>query len=60
MNTGTKTEIDAAKTAFKKISPKTATRDLIENKVSNKIASGSKTKRKGDKTNKIHEIYKAP
>ena len=53
MNTGTKT-------AFKKVSPKTATRDLIENKVSNKITSGSKAKRKGDKTNKIHEIYKAP
>ena len=41
MDTATKTGIDAAKTASKKVVPKTAeaTRDLIGNKIAAKITS---------------------
>ena len=41
MDTATKTGIDAAKTASKKVVRKTAeaTRDLIENKIADKITS---------------------
>ena len=55
MDTATKTEIDAAKTAE-------TTGDLIGNKIADKITSASTTKIKGkeDKTNKRHEIYVPP
>ena len=46
MNTATKTGIDAAKTASKRVVQKTAeaTGDLIGNKIADKITSISKTK----------------
>ena len=48
MDTATKTRIDAAKTASKRMVQKTAeaTGDLIENKVADKITSLGKTKSK--------------
>ena len=48
MDTATKTEIDAAKSASKRVVQKTAeaTEDLIWNKVTDKIASADKTKSK--------------
>ena len=44
MDTATKTGIDAAKTASKKVPLKTpaATRDLIENRIADKINSSGK------------------
>ena len=59
MDTATKTGIDAAKTASKKVVQKTteATGDLIGNKA-DKITSISKPKEK--KTNKGEEIYIPP
>ena len=48
MDTATKTGIDAAKTASKRVVKKTAeaTRDLIGNKIADKITSLGKTKSK--------------
>ena len=48
MDTATKTGIDAAKTASKRVVQKTAeaTGDLIGNKIADKITSVGKTKRK--------------
>ena len=56
MNTRTKTGIDAAKTASEKVVQKTAeaTRDLIGNKIADKITSVGKSK---EKTKKAEEIY---
>ena len=56
MDTATKTGIDAAKTASKRVVQKTveATGDLIGNKIADKITSIDKTK---EKTNKPEEIY---
>ena len=61
INTATKTGIDAAKTASKRVVQKTAepTRDLIGNKIADKITSISKPKEKG-KTKEIEEIYIPP
>ena len=58
MDAATKTGIDAAKTAFKKVVQKTAetTGDLIGNKIADKITSVGKWK---EKTNK-QEIYITP
>ena len=60
MGTATKTGIDAAKTASKRIVQKTAeaTGDLIGNKISDKITSIGKPKEK--ETKKMEEIYIAP
>ena len=60
MDTVTKTGIDAAKTS-KRVVQKTAeaTRDLIENKIADKIASIGKSKEK-EKINKPEEIYILP
>ena len=56
MDTATKTEVDAAKTASRKVIRKTtkATGDLIGNIIADKIASVDqrKSKEKGDETNK--------
>ena len=51
MDTATKTGIDAAKTASKRILQKTAeaTRDLIGNKIADKITSIGKAKEKETK-----------
>ena len=59
IDTATKTGIDAAKTASKRGAQKTAeaTRDLIGNKIADKIISVGKTK---EKTNKPEEIYIPP
>ena len=61
MDTATKTEIDAAKTASKRVVQKTAeaTGDLIGNKIADKITSIGKPKEK-EKTNKAEEIYIPP
>ena len=61
MDTATKTGIDAAKTASKRVVQKTAeaTEDLIGNKVAGKITSIGKPKEK-EKTNKAEEIYIPP
>ena len=57
----TKTGIDAAKTAFKRVVQKTveATGDLIGNKIAGKITSIEKEKQPKRKrtTNKVNEIY---
>ena len=59
MNTSTKTGIDTAKTASKRLVQKTAkaTGDLIGNKIANKITSVGKSK---EKINKPDEIYIPP
>ena len=56
IDTATKTGIDAAKTASKRVIQKTAEAagDLIGNKIADKITSAGKTK---EKTNKSEEIY---
>ena len=56
IDTATKTGIDAAKTASKRVVQKTAevTEYLIGNKIADKITSVGKTK---EKTNKPKEIY---
>ena len=56
MGTATKTGIDAAKTASKRVVQKTAeaTADLIGNKIADKITSVGKSK---EKTKKVEEIY---
>ena len=59
----TKTGMDAAKTAFKRIVQKTAqaTEDLIGNKSADKITSIGKPKeKKKEKTKEIEEIYIPP
>ena len=60
IHTATKTGIDAAKTASKKVVQKTAetTEDLIENKLTDKITSIGKPKEK--ETKKTEEIYIPP
>ena len=57
----TKTGIDAAKTASKRVIQKTAeaTGDLIGNKIADKITSVGKSKEKGE-TEKVEEIYIPP
>ena len=59
MDTARKTEIDAAKTASKRVVQKTAeaTGDLIGNKIAGKITWIGKSK---EKTNKAEEIYIPP
>ena len=60
MDTATKTGIDAAKTASKRVVQKTAeaTGDLIGNKIADKVTSIGKPKEKG--TKKTEEIYIPP
>ena len=57
MDTATKTEIDAAKTASKRVVQKTAEAawDMTGNKITDKITSAGKPKEK-EKTNKAEEI----
>ena len=59
MDTATKTGMDAAKIAFKRVVQKTAeaTGDLIGNKIAGKITWIGKSK---EKTNKSEEIYIPP
>ena len=61
MDTSTKTGIDAAKAASKRILQKTAeaTGDLIRNKIADKITSLGKTKSK-EKEKEEQEIYVSP
>ena len=61
MDTATKTGIDAAKTASKRVVQKTAeaTGDLIENKIADKITLVGKTKSK-EKEGERQEIYIQP
>ena len=61
MDTATKTGIDAAKTGSKRVFQKTAeaTRDLIGNKIADKITSIGKPKEK-EETKEIEEIYIPP
>ena len=59
MNTATKTGIDAAKTASKRVVQKIAeaTGDLTGSKIADKITSLGKPK---EKTKKVEEIYIPP
>ena len=60
MDTATKTGIDAAKIASKRVVQKSAeaTGDLIGNKIADKTTSVGKSKKKEkEKTNKSEEIY---
>ena len=61
MDTTTKTEIDAAKTASKRVAQKTAETkgDLIGNKIVDKINSVGESKEK-EKTRKTEIIYIPP
>ena len=61
MDTATKTEIGAAKTASKRVVQETAeaSRDLIGNRIADKITSIGKLKEK-EKTKKVEEIYIPP
>ena len=61
MDTATKTGIDAAETASKRVAQKTAeaSGDLIGYKIADKITSIGKPKEK-DKTKKMEEIYMPP
>ena len=61
MDTATKTGIDAAKTAPKRVvqKPAEATGDLIRNKIAYKITSIGESKEK-EKTKEIEEIYIPP
>ena len=61
MDTATKTGIDAAKTASKRVVQKTAeaTGDLIRNKIADKITTIGKSKEK-EKIKKAEEIYITP
>ena len=61
MDTATKTEIDAAKTASKRVVQKTteATGDSIGNKTADKITSIGKHKEK-EKTKETEEIHIPP
>ena len=58
MDTATKTGIDAAKTASKRVVQKTAEAagDLIGNKIADKITSISKLKER-EKAKEVEEIY---
>ena len=63
MDTATKTGIDAAKTASKRVVQKTAeaTGDLMaDNKMADKILSLGKIKKSKEKQDKRHEIYIPP
>ena len=65
MDTATKTGIDVAKTALKRVVQKTAeaTGDLIGNKIAHKITSIGKPKKKKEKTKETketEEIYTPP
>ena len=63
LDTATKTGIDAAKTASKRVVQKTAeaTGDLIGNKIADKITSVRKTKtEEKENTNKQEQIYIPP
>ena len=62
MDTPTKTGIDAAKTASKRVVQKTAeaTGDLIGNKIADEITSIGKPKKKRKKTKEIEETYIPP
>ena len=63
MDTATKTEIDAVKTASKRVVRKTAesTGDLIGNKIANKITLVGKSKDKEKyEINELEEIYIPP
>ena len=62
MDTATKTGIDAAKTASKRVVQKTAeaTGDLIGNKIADKITSIGKSKEKEKPKEKPEEIYIPP
>ena len=63
IDTATKTGIDAAKTASKRVVQKTAEApgDLIGNKIADKITSVGKSKEKEkEKKNKPEEIYISP
>ena len=63
LDAATKTGIDAAKTASKRVVQKTAeaTADLIGNKIADKITSVGKTKEKEkESTNKPEETYISP
>ena len=59
MDTATKTGIDAAKTASKRVAQKTAEAagDLIKNKIPDQVTSFGKPK---EKTKKVEEIYIPP
>ena len=63
-DTATKTGLDAAKTASKRVVQETveSTRNLIGNKIADKInlVGKSKNKEKRDETNEIEEIYTLP
>ena len=61
MDTATKTGLDAAKIASKRVVQKTveATGDLIRNKIADNITSIGKSKEK-EKINKAEEIYTSP
>ena len=61
IDTATKTGIDAAKTASKRVVQKTAeaTGDLIGNKIADKITSVGKSK-EDDKTKKVEDIIYIP
>ena len=61
MDTATKTGINAAKTASKRVVQKAAeaTDDLIGNKITDKITSVGKSKEK-EKSMKVKEIYIPP
>ena len=61
MDTATKTGMDAAKIASKRVVQKTAeaTGDLIGNKIADKITSTDKPKEK-EKNKEIEEIYTSP
>ena len=63
MDTAAKTVIEAGKAASKRVVQKTAeAKDLIENKIADKITSVGKTKskEKEDDINKRQEIYIPP
>ena len=64
MDTAAKTELDAAKTASKRLVQKTAeaTGNLIGNKISDKITSVGKSKSKEtkDELNEVEYIYIPP
>ena len=60
MDIATKTELDAAKTASKRVVQKTAEAigDLIRNKIADKITSLGKAKKKRWKTRNLHTTRK--
>ena len=62
MDTATKTGMDAAKVAYKRVVQKTAeaTVDLIGNKIADKITSIGKPKEKPKPKEKTEEIYIPP